>query len=158
MKFSDGWQVDVLRPNDAGPYADISHGSDKYVVGIPDQPFEVKVTVPQAVFRSSPLLRVSLTVEGQSCGISKILNSISSSPSFKGFVSTVKGKHVTSQFLFGAAQTDFQAPATAAGTSQTGGLSINIEHIEQMPGHLPPPAQVSSHAAAAPKAIEGKFN
>ena len=158
MKFSEGWQVDVLRPNHAGPYADISHDSDKYVVGIPDQPFEVKVTVPQAVFRSAPLLRVSLTVEGQSCGISKIVNSFSASSSFKGFVSTVKGKHVTSQFLFGAAQTDFQAPTTAPGVSQTGGLSISIEHIEQMPGHLPPPAQVSSHAAAAPKAIEGKFS
>lgn len=46
MKFFDGWQVDVLRPNDAGPYADIPHGSEKYVVGIPDQPFEVKVTAP----------------------------------------------------------------------------------------------------------------
>ena len=53
MKFPDGWQVDLLRPNDAGPYADISHGSEKYVVGIPDQPFEVKVTAPQAVLRSS---------------------------------------------------------------------------------------------------------
>lgn len=156
MKFCDGWQVDVLRPNDAGPYADISHGSEKYVVGIPDQPFEVRVTVPQAVFRSSPLLRVNLTVEGQSCGVSKTLNSFSPSSSFKGFVSTVKGKHVTSQFLFGAAQTDFQAPTTAPGVSQTGGLSISIEHIEQMPGQRQPPAQVSSFAAAAPKAIEGK--
>jgi len=150
MKFFDDWQVDVLRPNDAGPYADISHGSENYVVGIPDQPFEVKVTAPQAVFRSSPLLRVSLTVEGQSCGIANMLNNFTPSSSFKGFVSTVKGKHVTSQFLFGAAQTDFQAPTTALGTSQTGGLSIKIEHVQQ--------AQVSSHAAAAPKAIEGKVD
>ncbi len=158
MKFSDKWQVDVLRPDDAGPYADISHGIEKYVVGIPDQPFEVRVTAPQAVFRSAPLLRVSLNVEGQSCGISKILNSFGPSSSFKGFVSTVKGKHVISQFLFGAAQTDFQAPTTASGTCQTGGLSIDIEHVDQMPGYLLPPAQVSSHAAAAPKAIEGKLN
>lgn len=97
-------------------------------------------------------------MEGQSCGISKLLNSFIPSSSFTGFVSTVKGKHVTSQFLFGAAQTDFQAPTTAPGTSQTGGLSINIEHVEQMPGQCQPPAQVSSYAAAAPKAIEGKFN
>ncbi len=158
MKFFDDWQVDVLRPNDAGPYADISHGSEKYVVGIPDQPFEVKVTAPQAVFRSSPLLRVSLTVEGQSCGIANMLNNSTPSSSFKGFVSTVKGKHVTSQFLFGAAQTDFQAPTTALGTSQTGGLSIKIEHVQQVPGQRQPPAQVSSHAAAAPKAIEGKVD
>ncbi|DBA83005.1 hypothetical protein WJX77_011326 [Trebouxia sp. C0004] len=84
------------------------------------------------------------------------MNNFGPSTSFKGFVSTVKGKHVTSQFLFGAAQTDFQAPTTAHGTSQTGGLSIKIEHIQQVPGQCQPPAQVSSHAAAAPKAIEGK--
>lgn len=155
MKFPEGWQVDVVRPRGAGAYADLSHGNIKYVVGIPNQPFEVQVTLPSHVFNSAPI-KVNLTVEGQSCGVARIVEQRSPQATFHGFVSTVKGKHVTSQFLFGSAQTDFEAPTSAPGTSKTGGLTIHIELMRQLPGQRAPAAHVSSQAAASTKAIEGK--
>lgn len=154
MKFTQGWQVDVVRPN-AGAYADIAHGSDKYVVGIPGQPFEVKISAPPSMFFQFPLVRASLTVEGQNSGICHIMSVNHMTASFRGFVSTIKGKHVTSRFLFGAAETDLDAPTIAPGVTKTGGLDIKVEHIQQLPGQRAPPAFVSSQAAAAPKAIEG---
>lgn len=155
MKFPGGWQVDIVRPEGAAAYADINHGAEKYVVGVPGQPFEVRVTAPLHQFYAYPQIRVELTVEGQSPNMAHILQSSQPSATFKGFVNTVKGQHLTNQFLFGKAETDAAAPATAPGTSKTGGLQVKLKHVQQLPGHLEPPRQVSHQGAGPSKAIEG---
>lgn len=155
MKFPGGWQVDVVRPEGASAYADINHGVEKYVVGVPGQPFEVRVTVPLHQFYAYPQIRVDLTVEGQSPNVAYTLQSSQPSVTFKGFVNTVKGQHLTNQFLFGKAETDAAAPAIAPGTSKTGGLQVKLTHVQQLPGHHAPPRHMSYQGAGPSKAIEG---
>ena len=155
MKFPQGWLVDVVRPANGAAYADISHGADKYVVGIPGQPFEVRVTAPLHLFHASPELRAELTVEGQSVGICKILSYQHPSSNFTGFVSTIKGQHLTSQFLFGKAETDTAAPAVAPGSSKTGGLNVKVSSVQRLPGHHEAPRQLSYHGTGPSKTVEG---
>lgn len=157
MIFPGRWQVDVVRPEAAAAYADINHGAEKYVVGVPGQPFEVRVTAPLHQLYAYPQIRVELTVEGQSPNLCHILSQSQPSATFKGFVNTVKGQHLTNQFLFGKAETDAAAPATAPGTSKIGGLQVKLNHVQQLPGHHEPPHQVSHQSAGPSKAIEGLF-
>lgn len=63
MKFPQGYEVQLVRPNSGAAYADLTHGADRYVVGIADQPFEVRYTVPRAQFVSSHV-RARLRVDG----------------------------------------------------------------------------------------------
>ncbi|KAK9824740.1 hypothetical protein WJX74_003623 [Apatococcus lobatus] len=157
MIFPQGWQVQVLKPSGAGSYADLSHGTDRYVVGLPGNPFEVQVTAPAAMFRSAPTLRVCLTIDGQSVGVSKILSESHPSTVFEGFVNTVKGEQRYSQFLFGKPQ---DAPqSSGAGSSRdknTGGLEISIEHVQSSGHHVSLPKHTSNPAAGASKPVEGK--
>ncbi|KAL3152812.1 hypothetical protein ABBQ38_012394 [Trebouxia sp. C0009 RCD-2024] len=156
MKFPGGWQVEVVRPENAAAYADINHGVDKYVVGVPGQPFEVRVTAPAQQLHVSPQIRVELTVEGRSPNVCYILTSSQPSRTFKGFVTTVKGQHLTNQFVFGKAERDAAAPATAPGTSRTGGLQLKIAQVQQLPGHADTAKQMSYQSTGASKAVEGK--
>lgn len=98
--------MEVTRPDNAAHYADITHGAEKYVVGVPDQPFEVRVTVPAHKFQFTPIVRVSLDVDGRSTNVNGVLSAKHPTYVFKGFVSTVKGENITNQFLFGTAETD----------------------------------------------------
>ena len=82
MKFPGGWQVDIVRPEGAAAYADINHGAEKYVVGVPGQPFEVRVTAPLHQFYAYPQIRVELTVEGQSSNVAHILQNSRPSATF----------------------------------------------------------------------------
>ncbi len=158
MKFSGGWQVDVTRPSGSVDYADVSHNTEKYVVGIPDQPFEVRITAPRHIFQSVSKIGVKLWVDGQSAGSRSHLTTHHRSTKFTGFPATVKGQKVLQQFLFGKAVTDSGAPALAPGAGKTGALRVLFEHIEKDTSK-PPSQQVSSHvtckAPAAVKAIEG---
>lgn len=156
MKFPGGWQVEVVRPENAAAYADINHGVDKYVVGVPGQPFEVRVTAPAQQLHVSPQIRVELTVEGRSPNVCYILTSSQPSRTFKGFVTTVKGQHLTNQFVFGKAERDAAAPATAPGTSRTGGLQLKIAQVQQLPGHADTAKQMSYQSTGASKAVEGR--
>ncbi|KAL3156154.1 hypothetical protein ABBQ32_012443 [Trebouxia sp. C0010 RCD-2024] len=156
MKFPGGWQVEVVRPGNAAAYADINHGVDKYVVGVPGQPFEVRVTAPAQQLHAYPQIRVELTVEGRSPNVCYTLTGSQPSGIFKGFVNTVKGQHLTNQFVFGKAERDAAAPATAPGTSKTGGLQVKISQVQQLPGHADPAKHRSYQATSASKAVEGK--
>ena len=158
MKFAEGWQVDVVRPGNATAYADIGHGADKYVVGVPGQPFEVRITPPVRHFDRVPETRVELAVEGRSVGVAKIMKRSHPVAVFEGFVNTVKGQHLNSQFLFGKAETDAAAPAVAPGSSKTGGLHIKCIQMQQLPGHQEPPRQVSYQGAGLSKTVEGCFS
>lgn len=155
MLFPGGWLVEVVRPEGAAAYADINHGAEKYVVGVPGQPFEVRVTAPLQKLYVYPQIRVELTVEGQNPNVAHILSPSQPSATFKGFVHTVKGQHLTNQFLFGKAETDAAAPATAPGTSKIGGLQLRFKHVQQLPGDNEPPQQVSHQCAGPSKAVEG---
>lgn len=155
MLFPQGWQVDILQPNGAGTYPDLSHGTDRYVVGVPGKPFEVRVTAPKALFWSAPLLSVNLLVDGQSVGICKILNEKHPSGTFEGFVNTVKGQHRASQFLFGKPQeTEGAAGPASTRDTTTGGLEVTITHV-QAGGYQAPPGHTSHPAAKSSKAAEG---
>lgn len=156
MKFPGGWQVEVVRPGNAAAYADINHGVDKYVVGVPGQPFEVRVTAPAQQLHAYPQIRVELTVEGRSPNVCYTLTGSQPSGIFKGFVNTVKGQHLTNQFVFGKAERDAAAPATAPGTSKTGGLQVKISQVQQLPGHADPAKHRSYQATSASKAVEGQ--
>lgn len=147
--------MDVVRPGDAPAYADISHGVNKYVVGVPGQPFEVRVVAPAQQFHACPLIRVELTVEGQSPNTTFVINRSHPSATFKGFVNTVKGQHLTNQFVFGKADRDAAAPATASGTSKTGGLQVRITQVQQLPGQAEPLKEVSYQGTGPSKAVEG---
>lgn len=157
MIFPQGWQVDVVKPEGAGNYPDLAHGTDRYVVGLPGKPFEVKVTAPAPVFSSAPVLRASLAVEGRSVGISFILTERHPSYTFQGFVNTVKGEHRTSQFLFGKPSDGLDSAPSAPSSAKpdTGGIEVSVEHVVQAPGVVAPPQHVSSPAAASAKAVEG---
>ncbi len=142
--------MDVVRPDGAAAYAGLTHGTVCYIVGVPDQPFEVRVTAPQHVFRTSPTLQVFLKVEGVSPNICNTLYA-----TFRGFVNTVKGQHVINQFLFGAAQTDSEAPALAPGATKVGGLNVSINEVRELPGVHEPLRHVASQTAGGFKAVEG---
>ena len=156
MIFPGGWQVDVVRPGNAAAYADINHGAEKYVVGVPGQPFEVRVSAPAHQLHAFPQIRVELTVEGRNPNVCYILTSSQPSGTFKGFVNTVKGQHLTNQFVFGKAERDAAAPAIAPGTSKTGGLQLRLVQVQQLPGHVEPAKQVSYQGTSASKAVEGR--
>lgn len=158
MKFPGGWQVEVVRPENAAAYADINHDVEKYVVGVPGQPFEVRVTAPAHQLHAFPQTRVELTVEGRSPNTSYILTSSQPSGTFKGFINTVKGQHLTNQFVFGKAEKDAAAPAVAPGTSKTGGLQVKISQVQQLPGHAEPAKHVSYQGTDACKAVEGQLS
>ena len=147
--------MEVVKPANAGAYSDIDHGVDKYVVGVPGQPFEVRFTAPVQQLQAYPQIRAELSVEGQRTNIAYILNQNQPSATFQGFVNTVKGQHLTSQFLFGKAETDAAAPATAPGASKTGGLQMKLTQVHQLPGYLEPPKQVAYQGAGPSKAVEG---
>ena len=160
MIFPHGWQINALKPNGAGTYADLSHGTDRYVVGLPGKAFEVQVTVPAATFWSTPTLLVSLTVDGRSVGVCKVVTDRYPSSVFEGFVNTVKGEQRYSQFLFGKPQDapELSAPeSSGAGTSRdnnTGGLEVTIHQVKAC-GYQDAPQHTSNPAAGASKPVEG---
>ena len=158
MKFPSGWHIEVLRPADGRAYANIAHGVEKYVVGIPGQPFEVKVTPPTHIFAQHPLIRLSLHVDGRSSGSHKHIHSDHPSKTFKGFVSNVTGRYMTSQFLFGTAKTYTSCTLAAPILVNTGRLTVIAEHVVQVPGqkaHSQNP--VALQPAPASQAVEGKW-
>ena len=122
---------------------------------MPGQPFEVRVSPPLHLFNAYPHIRAELSVEGQRVGICHILSYQSPSRTFTGFVSTIKGQHLTSQFLFGKAETDAAVSAVAPGTSKTGGLNVKLSSMQRLPGHLEAPRQLSYKGNGPSKAIEG---
>ena len=154
MRFPAGWQVNVVRPNGGQYYADLSHGSEYYVVGIPDQPFEVRVTVPSHIFVRAPHVRVVLTLDGLEQFTRHTVSACSPSARFKGFVNTVSGQHIRSQFIFGKAQSD-SAPAGKLGKSSIGRVTIRLEQVYQAPELLGPTYHVSAKSAQCFKADEG---
>lgn len=156
MRFPDGWQVDVVRPGNAAHYADIVHGADRYVVGVPGQPFEVRVTAPPQQLQYYPCIKVTMLLDGRSPNISQILSAIHPSGTFKGFINTIKGQHLTNQFLFGKAETDPTAPPCKPGSSQVGGLEIHIEQVQELPGTHTSAVRAFSQSAASFKAVEGE--
>ena len=148
MRFPEGWEIEVTRPDNTAQYADITHGAEKYVVGVPDQPFEVRVTVPAHKFQFTPLVRVSLEVDGRSPNVHGILSTKHPTYVFKGFVSTVKGENITNQFLFGKAEADPSAPTCKPGTSKVGGLHITLQHVQELPGRTQPSLEAQSSSQA----------
>lgn len=154
MKFPLGFEVELARPGGAA-YADITHGQDRYVVGVPGQPFEVRVTAPPKQF-ISPYMRIVLTVDGLSVGVSKIISARHHATVFDGFVTAVKGQNCTRQFLFGKAETAFDGPAAAPGASKTGGIAVTFTAVQEAPGYVQP-AALPAHQSAAPlRPVEGR--
>ena len=158
IKFSSGWKVEVLRPAGGRAYADIAHGAEKYVIGIPGQPFEVKVTPRTDICAQHPLIRLSIHVDGRSSGCREHMICAHTSKTFQGFISTVKGKHMTSQFLFGAAQTDTSCISAAPTSSKAGKLTVTAEHIVHVPGKKARSRKpLVLQAAPKSQAVEGKW-
>ena len=157
MRFRSGWKVEVARPNGAN-YADLVHGTDKYVVGIPDQPFVVKVSAAGHNFSLQPRIGLDSKVDGRSAGHYLILSAKRPSTTFHGFVNDVKGERRTSQFLFGAPQTGLNGPTAAPSQGKTGSLSILVNHVDRVRHRVSQQSRaVSLLAASTSQAIEGKI-
>lgn len=157
MKFPQGFEVQLLKPSNGAAYPDIAHGVERYVVGVPDQPFEVRVTVPTSQFISQ-YIRVTLSVDGRCVGVSNIVSLYAPSATFSGFISTIHGQNLTRQFLFGKA-----AAATGTGTgtgsapdiNKTGGIEVKLTAVSEAPGYVMPVTAQAQPGAAAFKAVEG---
>ena len=154
MKFPLDYQVELVRPGGA-VYGEVTHGQDRYVVGVPGQPFEVRVTIPARHFTSSQI-RVSVTVDGLSIGVTKIVSPSYPVAVFDGFVSTLKGQHFTRQFLFGKAETASDGAASAPGASKTGGIAVTFTTVQEIPGYVQPAATLAIQSAAALRPVEGR--
>lgn len=142
-------------PNSGAAYPDIIHGDQRYVVGVPDQPFEVRVTAPFSQFTSG-LVRALLKVDDRCVGVSSILSPQKPCAKFTGFVSTVSGQNLTRQFLFGKAETSTSAFAqTPSQASKTGGIEVKLVVVNEVPGYNAPPQAQAQPGSASFKAVEG---
>ena len=156
MKFLPGFEVQFLRPGAGAAYADLTHGADRYVVGVADQPFEVRCSAPSSQFKS-PIIRVTLQVDGASVGVCKLLTPEHPSASFNGFVTTCKGQSTTRQFLFGKPETEFGDSSSAAGSKQAGSIEVSFTAVREVPGYVPTPTTTAAlQAAAASNPMEGE--
>ncbi|KAK9824726.1 hypothetical protein WJX74_001445 [Apatococcus lobatus] len=128
------------------------------MVGSPGKAFQVRVTVPTAIFRTAPDLLVGLKVDGRCVGCCWHLYRKLQSITFEGFVNTVKGVQRYSQFLFGK---PFDAETSGPGVcgysrdSRIGRLQVTVDQVVPV-GLRTPSLQTSSPAAIPLKAAEGK--
>lgn len=155
MKFPPGFEVQFLRPGAGAAYADLTHGADRYVVGVADQPFEVRCSAPSSQF-IFPVIRVVLLVDGAAVGVCKFLTAKHPSTSFNGFVTICKGQSTTRQFLFGKPDTEFGDSSSAAGSKQAGSIDVSFTAVREVPGYVPAPTSTAAlQPAAASKPVEG---
>ena len=154
MKFPQGFEVQLLKPSNGAAYSDITHGVERYVVGVSDQPFEVRVTAPTSQFISQ-YIRVTLTVDGRCVGISHILSPCGPSATFNGFVSAIHGQNLTRQFLFGKAAAATGTSGSAPEMSRIGGIEVKLTAVSEAPGYLLPVTAKAQAGAAAFQAVEG---
>lgn len=157
MKFPQGFEVQLIRPNNGAAYADLTHGADRYVVGVADQPFEVRFTAPRSQF-TTPYIRVTLKVDGTDVGIAKLVSANSPSSSFEGFVTVCKGETITRQFLFGKPETDTDGSSNteAAGGTQAGSVDVSFTAVKQVAGCVSvPKSSAPTQSAAVLKPVDG---
>ena len=156
MKFPPGFEVQFLRPSAGAAYADLTHGADRYVVGVADQPFRVRCSAPSSQF-ISPIIRVNLKVDGAPVGMSNLLTAKHPSANFNGFVTTCTGQSTTRQFMFGKPESEFGDSSSAAGSTQAGSIEVSFTAVREVPGYVPTPTTTAAlQAAAASKPMEGE--
>ena len=154
MKFPHGFEVQLVRPNQGAAYQEFIHGTDRYVVGVPDQPFEVKFSAPARQFVSSAI-SVSVSVDGVSTGQHKRLRKSTLSKSLQGFVTTVKGQHLVHQFVFGTAQTESGSTGTVTDHNKVGSIQVTFTAKELRTGSDHSKTVFPHHSRQTVRACEG---
>ena len=133
MILPGGFELSIMKPDSQAAFPEVSKGEEHYVLAVPSQPFEVKVTVPANAFngQSEPNVHVTLTIDGATPGYCHILSQHTRTATFKGFATTVEGKPRTLQFQFGDAQSAEADPTAhsdmASAATTTGSVSATFK-------------------------------
>lgn len=154
MKFPHGFEVQLARPNQGAAYREFIHGTDRYVVGVPGQPFEVKFSAPARQLVSSAI-SVSVEIDGVNAGLHKHLIKSRLSNTVQGFVTTVKGQHLMHQFVFGAAQTEAGNTGTTTDHNKVGRILVTFTAKELQPGPDHSTKTFQHHSRQTVSASEG---
>ena len=153
MKISCDWQVEILRPGTTRPFPEVCHHADRYIVGVADQPFVIRVTAPPSRPSDASYIRAHLRVDGRGVGYSKIVEPHCVTATFDA--NTIDVKHIVTQFRFGRAQT--QSDLSQSSITQdpsVGTLHISIQRSHRLPG-LELHHHASAQAAQAIQPTEG---
>ena len=128
MRYPQGLEVLLLKPNSTETYDEVEHGSCKYAVGKPGEVFWVRVKVPQHMFSQADNINIHLYVEGQCQGYNYTLNKGVASCTFRGYGIVLDGQQRYRNFQFAepSSATGAAAPAPAP---ESGQLRVKFTHV-----------------------------
>ena len=131
MVLPPGLHVQVLNYNSREPYAEVKHGSNTYVIGQAGEEFVVQVQADAEAFRTTPMIRATLKIDGRFLNYILTLDGEYDSGVFKGYVVTdAQGESRYRPFVFAVPQTVLEATQTALPPTLAGQLSVSFAHVK----------------------------
>ena len=130
MVLPPGLGVQVLNYDSCEPYAQVKHGSDTYVVGRAGEQFVVEVQADAEAFRTTPMIRATLKLDGRFLNYNITLDEENDSCVFEGYkVTDEQGQERNRPFVFATPQTTPDEAQTALPPAQAGQLSVSFTHV-----------------------------
>lgn len=131
MVLPSGLHVRVLNYDSFEPYAEVKQGSNTYVVGQPGESFVVEVQGDADAFRTTPMIRATLKLDGRFLDYSMTLDEEYDFCVFEGYVVIdEQGEERNRPFVFAAPQTIPDETHTALPPTQAGQLSVSFTHVK----------------------------